>query len=207
MGHYDKPVTDKPVEERTQDRTNHYVTGRDGGRDIDLRAFALQGMALHGRLQRHRRTSALTFDGDLERNLDAADEVYNGINALIDEHIAAHGLIVPEPAEPVRARSGGPYGYRGSRPGRGRASRPSSGRPASPATTAGCTRRSSTAPGTRSTCAGSRRVPGLYFIGLPWLHTWGSGRFAGIDRDAAHVAGARCAAPRGRCRSPATASG
>ena len=30
-------------------------------------------------------------------------------------------------------------------------------------------------------------VPGLYFLGLPWLTTWGSGRFAGIARDAAHV--------------------
>ena len=31
-------------------------------------------------------------------------------------------------------------------------------------------------------------VPGLYFLGLPWLHTWGSGRFAAIARDAAYVA-------------------
>jgi putative flavoprotein involved in K+ transport len=30
--------------------------------------------------------------------------------------------------------------------------------------------------------------PGLYFIGLPWLHTWGSGRFAGVARNAAHIA-------------------
>jgi len=30
--------------------------------------------------------------------------------------------------------------------------------------------------------------PGLYFLGLPWLHTWGSGRFSGIARDALHVA-------------------
>ena len=50
-GHYAKPVTDKPVEERTQDKTNHYVTGRDGGRDIDLRAFARDGMTLHGHLR------------------------------------------------------------------------------------------------------------------------------------------------------------
>jgi putative flavoprotein involved in K+ transport len=30
---------------------------------------------------------------------------------------------------------------------------------------------------------------GLYFLGLPWLHTWGSGRFSGIARDAEHLAG------------------
>ena len=41
----------------------------------------------------------------------------------------------------------------------------------------------------RPTPAASPSVPGLYFLGLPWLHTWGSGRFLGIARDAEHVAG------------------
>jgi putative flavoprotein involved in K+ transport len=35
---------------------------------------------------------------------------------------------------------------------------------------------------------GVTAVPGLYFLGLPWLHTWGSGRFLGIARDAEHIA-------------------
>jgi putative flavoprotein involved in K+ transport len=30
--------------------------------------------------------------------------------------------------------------------------------------------------------------PGLYFLGLPWQHTWGSGRFAGVGADAEHLA-------------------
>jgi putative flavoprotein involved in K+ transport len=30
-------------------------------------------------------------------------------------------------------------------------------------------------------------VAGLYFIGLPWQHTWGSGRFSGIARDAEYI--------------------
>ena len=29
---------------------------------------------------------------------------------------------------------------------------------------------------------------GLYFIGLPWLHTWGSARFCGVAEDADHLA-------------------
>jgi len=29
--------------------------------------------------------------------------------------------------------------------------------------------------------------PGVYFLGLPWLYTWGSGRFSGVSRDAAHL--------------------
>jgi putative flavoprotein involved in K+ transport len=30
-------------------------------------------------------------------------------------------------------------------------------------------------------------APGLYFLGLPWQYTWGSGRFSGIDRDARYL--------------------
>ena len=39
-----------PLREGVRDNTNHYVTGRDGGRDIDLRRFALEGMELLGTL-------------------------------------------------------------------------------------------------------------------------------------------------------------
>jgi putative flavoprotein involved in K+ transport len=28
----------------------------------------------------------------------------------------------------------------------------------------------------------------VYFLGLPWLYTWGSGRFSGVARDAAYLA-------------------
>jgi putative flavoprotein involved in K+ transport len=35
---------------------------------------------------------------------------------------------------------------------------------------------------------GVTAVPGLYFVGLPWLYTWGSGRFSGIARDVQYVA-------------------
>ena len=31
-------------------------------------------------------------------------------------------------------------------------------------------------------------MPGVYFLGLPWLHTWGSGRFSGVARDAQYLA-------------------
>ena len=32
-------------------------------------------------------------------------------------------------------------------------------------------------------------VVGMLFIGLPWLHTWGSARFCGVADDAEHIAG------------------
>lgn len=48
----------------------------------------------------------------------------------------------------------------------------------------------------RSHDRGVSSVEGLYFLGLPWLYTWGSGRFSGIARDAEYLAervGARTA--------------
>jgi putative flavoprotein involved in K+ transport len=35
---------------------------------------------------------------------------------------------------------------------------------------------------------GVTSAEGLYFLGLPWQHTWGSGRFSGVATDAAHLA-------------------
>ena len=35
---------------------------------------------------------------------------------------------------------------------------------------------------------GITEVEGLYVLGLPWLHTWGSGRFCGVAADADHLA-------------------
>lgn len=182
-GHYAKPVTDKPVEERTQDKTNHYVTGRDGGRDIDLRAFAADGMTLHGRLVAIE--AATKFADDLGANLDAADAVYNGINELIDSHIEAHGLAVvegPSRYTPVWA--------------------PSAAESSVPADhfaavvwATGFTRDYRwlhagvfDGAGHPQHDRGVTDVQGLYFLGLPWLHTWGSGRFAGIALDAEFIA-------------------
>jgi putative flavoprotein involved in K+ transport len=34
---------------------------------------------------------------------------------------------------------------------------------------------------------GVTAVDGLYFVGLPWLYTWGSGRFSGINQDAEYL--------------------
>ena len=40
MGYYDKGIDEFPDAVGVRFRANHYVTGRDGGRDIDLRALA-----------------------------------------------------------------------------------------------------------------------------------------------------------------------
>src|SRR6202035_4211218 len=35
---------------------------------------------------------------------------------------------------------------------------------------------------------GVTSMDGVYVLGLPWLHTWGSGRFVGVGRDADFIA-------------------
>ncbi|GAA1615763.1 MSMEG_0569 family flavin-dependent oxidoreductase [Actinoplanes couchii] len=190
MGHYAKGVDEFGDVDEVRVRANHYMTGRDGGRDIDLRLFATQGMQLYGRLL-DVTEGALTFGSDLTINLDNADAVAEGIKDAIDRWIAAKGIDAPtesryvpvwEPPSEPRALEAGELAavvwatgfHRDHRwiqvpvfDGRGY---PTHDR-------------------------GVTSCPGLYFLGLPWLWTWGSGRFAGIARDAAHLA-AKITAPR-----------
>ncbi len=74
MGYYDKGIDEFADAEGVRLRANHYVTGRDGGHDIDLRAFARDGMRLYGRLS-WVGGGRLSFGADLNQNLDHADEV------------------------------------------------------------------------------------------------------------------------------------
>lgn len=184
LGQYDLPVEDHPLKEKVRRNANHYLTGRDGGRDIDLRKFAAEGMRLHGRLKDIREGS-LVFGDDLARNLDNADAVYNGICRLIDKHIAEAGIDAPagrlyepvwQPAEtatrldPNATGIGSIIWATGFRSDWSWVDLPvfdGSGYP---------THR-----------RGVTSMDGLYVLGLPWLHTWGSGRFVGVGRDAAFL--------------------
>jgi putative flavoprotein involved in K+ transport len=185
MGYYTLPVHEHPLKERVRAKANHYVTGRDGGRDIDLRQRAREGMRLYGRLQAVRGTR-LEMAADLRHSLDQADAVAESIKTTIDKFIAERGVQAPsearyvpvwEPAEEPRAldlAAAGisaviwSTGYRADYTwievpifdGRGYPVH----------------RRGVTA------------SDGLYFVGLPWLYTWGSGRFSGVATDAAYLA-------------------
>ena len=160
------------------------MTGRDGGHDIDLRRFALEGMGLYGRLV-DVTGPRLTFAPTLEASLDRADRVAEDIKDAIDGHIARLGLEAPAEARytPVW--------------------RPDEEPSTLDLHDAGVTSvvwATGFAPdfrwvrvpvfdgrGTVGHHRGITAVEGLTFLGLPWLHTWGSGRFAGLTRDAEHV--------------------
>ncbi len=184
MGHYDMPIDKHPNKEQARDKTNHYVTGRDGGHDIDLRTFALEGMRLYGPLESIA-DGRITFSPGLKRNLDDADDVYRSINGSIDGYIEKAGIQAPladvykpvwEPEVETSSLDSREAGIRTvvwsvgfgvdfnwlHLPAFDTRGYPRHERGVAP-------------------------VSGLYFIGLPWLYTWGSGRFCGVGRDALHV--------------------
>jgi len=41
--------------------------------------------------------------------------------------------------------------------------------------------------GLPQTKRGVTDIPGFYFLGLPWMNTWGSSRFASVAEDASYV--------------------
>ena len=97
MGYYDLPVHEHPLREGVRDKTNHYVTGRDGGRDIDLRQRAREGMELYGRLLDVKGDN-LVLDDDLALCLDQADQVSESIKTSIDGFIAKKAIAAPQEA-------------------------------------------------------------------------------------------------------------
>jgi putative flavoprotein involved in K+ transport len=185
MGYYELPVHEHPLREGVRDKTNHYVTGRDGGRDIDLRQRAVEGMELYGRLL-DVNGDCLVLDDDLALRLDQADQVSESIKTSIDNFIAKKGI-----SAPVENR------YRPIWV-------PQSERPQLDYRAAGITSivwcigfRTDynwvdlpvfNGRGQPSHVRGVTPIPGAYFLGLPWLYTWGSGRFSGVARDAEYLA-------------------
>jgi putative flavoprotein involved in K+ transport len=184
MGTYDIPIEAQVGGIAKRENTNHYMTGRGGGRDIDLRAFALEGMHLYGRMASATGTS-VTFEPTLASNLDHADSVAEGIKDLIDAYIERAGIDAPVESRYVPLW------------------RPEAEPTSLDLADAGITSviwcvgfatdyswlRAGVFDGEGQVChqRGVTSVPGLYFLGLPWLHTWGSGRFASVGRDAEYL--------------------
>jgi putative flavoprotein involved in K+ transport len=197
MGYYDMPIHEHPQKERVRTKANHYVTGRDGGRDIDLRKFAIEGMRLHGRLKEIR-GSTLHFSGDLKQNLDQADAVADSIKDTIDKFIERSGISAPieprynpvwEPDSEILKLDYLAAGITaiiwsiGFHADYSWIELPIFDGKGYPGHYRGIT-----------------TVPGLYFLGLPWQYTWGSGRFSGVARDAKflveHIEALRANRPR-----------
>ena len=189
MGVYDRTAPARRGGAAAVEKTNHYVTGRAGGHDLDLRAFARDGAHLHGRALDvdPRRPGVLRLAPTLGASLDAADAVAESIKDDIDAWIAARGLDAPaerrytpvwapedEHDELDLAAAGvtAVVWATGYHPDYSWVQAPvfdGRGRPRQNRGVTAC--------------------PGLFFLGLPWMTTWGSGRFLGVADDAEHLAG------------------
>ena len=185
MGYYDLSVDEHPQGEQVRTKTNHYVTGRDGGREINLRNFALEGMKLFGKLKQIS-GNRLEFQPNLKQNLDQADAVAESIKRTIDQFIEKNQIQAPTEApyhpawEPLEEPLSLDY------------------EAANIGTVIWCTGYESDfrwieipvfdGKGYPGHQRGVTDIAGLYFLGLPWLYTWGSGRFSGIARDATYLA-------------------
>jgi putative flavoprotein involved in K+ transport len=188
-GFYETPVDEHPDGRAIRFKPNPHLSGRDGGRTIDLRRLALDGVRLHGRLL-EADGYRIRFADDLAEKLDAIDAAYGENLAETDAYIAKNAIQAPEnhlenvdwqpmpESATLDLREAGIgtviYGT-GYRFDFGWIDFPVFDERRYPRYERGVT-----------------EVPGLYLIGLHWMHTAGSGLFYQVGRDAEYVVNHLC---------------
>ncbi len=184
MGYYQTTIENHPDGKNAPHSTNHYVTGRDGGRDLNLRLFAQQGMQLYGKLK-NADNGVLQFAADLQQNLDYADDVAKRIRDSIEEFIINNNIDAPQddnvhsdylPTSPLHLKLSDTHittviWATGFKMHFDWVKLPVFDGQGHPQQQRGIT-----------------SVEGLFFLGLNWMHTWGSGRFFHVGKDAAFLA-------------------
>lgn len=162
---------------------NPPVSGNDGGHDCNPRWLAQRGARLLGRVEGVE-SSALRIGAGLEESLASGDAFVANFKRRVDEYVLAAGLDVaaPDPEEdhaPVRPveeldlRSAGVSTIlwaNGFRPDHTWIEGVETDEQGWPVQTRGVS-----------------AVPGLYFVGLHWLHKRKSALFLGVGEDAEHV--------------------
>jgi putative flavoprotein involved in K+ transport len=171
--------------------SNPAVSGARGGHTVNLHRFARDGARLTGKIAAmdgHR----VTFADDLHANLAFADAVAGGFRQLIDQRIAERGESAPEPDPSNTDEHDGTEGF--DQPGFAELDLRREGiasvlwasgfawdfswvRPAA-----------LDAFGYPIQRQGVTDSPGLYFVGLHFLHRFKSGLLLGVGEDAGHVA-------------------
>jgi putative flavoprotein involved in K+ transport len=188
-GYFDLLVDDHPKGRGIRFKPHPHLSGRDGGHTIDLRQLALDGVRLHGKVL-DAKGSTVRLSDDLAETLDSIDSGCRAEMDGIDSFIAAHGLDAPEedfvpvdwepaPVPPlldldqagiksVIYATGFHFDFNWI------------DLPVFDARGYPRYRR------------GVTEIPGLYFVGLHWMHTQGSGLFYQVGRDAEYVVDHLC---------------
>lgn len=164
---------------------NPQVSGRDGGRDVNLHLMARDGIVLLGHLE-DVKSGVAGFAPDLHESLSGADEMAAKFRKGVDTYVDKAGLDAPEETvtdpqdgyevdtiteidlaeadiSTVLWATGFSWDYRWLP-----AALDAQGYPVQD--------------------RGVTEEPGLYFVGLHFLHTRKSGLFLGVGQDAEHVA-------------------
>ena len=166
-----------------------YSSGRRGGHDIYLRRLAQEGVTLLGRVQAVDR-GRLALAPNMKENLRKADEFAENILKQLDEAVAKMGLPLPEDQNPRGIGATVPHeddpireldlaaagitsivwatGYQSDFSFVHAPVLDDAGQPVQR--------------------QGVTAVPGLYFVGLEWLHKPKSGLLLGVGEDAEHIA-------------------
>ena len=183
---FNEVTVDKLPSPKAKFAASIQASGKDGGHTINLHQFARDGVVLLGRVQAAQ-GSKITLAPNLKENLAKADEFEADLLRKIDAYIERSGLDVPretllelrdgydaEVITELDLQSAGitsviwATGYKFDF---GLVRLPVIDGDGYPIQERGITDH-----------------PGLYFVGLPWLHTGKSGILLGIGDDAAHVA-------------------
>ena len=178
-----------PVEKRGTDATLPLITGAYGGHTIDFRNFAKQRITLLGRLQAGR-GRILEFADDLGQSIAYGDSAYHAFLDIVDAYVEQKQMT--EPAQPA-ARIKLPNPPYISSPIRQLDTRATGIHSVIWATgyafdfgwidlpvldTNGVPRHDH----------GIAPMPGVYFLGLPWLSKMKSSFLSGVGEDAARIA-------------------
>jgi putative flavoprotein involved in K+ transport len=163
-----------------------HISGTKGGHTLNLHQFAIDGVTLVGRVTELGGT-VVRFAHDLYKNLAAADQFEANLVVRIDSYIKKHGLSYPKEILPQLAA-----GFEQSERDDLDLEKANVG------TVIWATGYSFDfsmvrlpvfdADGYPIQRRGVTNHPGLYFVGLPWLHNAKSGLLFGVSEDAVHVA-------------------
>ena len=185
---------DTTVDQRVDAQPSRLMTGVGGGHDVDLRRLAAEGVVLLGRVLGGR-NGRLALAPDLGENLARGDASLIALMRRCDEHVARSGLDFPAPdtsaetmpdpkevADPILTLDLSAAGIstiiwaNGFRYDFSWIDLPIFGN---------CTEPSNRVPSHKR---GITCVPGVYFLGLPWLHKWKSAFLFGVGEDAEYLA-------------------
>jgi putative flavoprotein involved in K+ transport len=185
MGKFDTKVEELPSP-RAKFDAHPQISGKNGGETLNLHQFARDGVTLLGHV-RDAREGRLIIASDLKETLAKVDQFEAGALKMVDEYILAKGLTIPQETVP-QSRDG--YAQKVIT----ELDLKESGI-TSVVWATGYTFDYSLvklpvvdADGYPVQERGVTRYDGLYFLGMPWLHSRRSGILFGVGDDAAYLA-------------------